>query len=439
MFTRFKGSKAFLEEINEWLEEKIIDENQAQILIDRYELDGDAPWYLRTSFMLRGLAIALVLGGFLLIISTNWNNLPFVARMLTGILPFLFTCYLSYKYIQEEDKDAAELSLFAASILFGINIFLQAQIFHISSYFPDGFLWWLIGALPVAVYMRSHLLGVVLQFIFIAWISLEVSNLHFNWLAPLLLGAFLYLMYLKANQVATVVHLFVIYFFYTYVSICIDYNWQAEPSRFIDQFYYFFHVPSLVSFGLFFMSLFLLIQQSYSEKFRSRVFGLISFVIAFCFYIFTFEYAISPRLLYGPFVLLALAVILIIYKKESLDFNLLLSLGAVLAIFLAKIILMLVYEGGRRDFWYDHPEYSFFILILMNALFLAFAIAKIYYGIQYRVKGQFMMGIFYVIALALARYVSLFGDYITTAIIFIACGVGIYFLNNLWNQRYAAQ
>jgi hypothetical protein len=77
------------------------------------------------------------------------------------------------------------------------------------------------------------------------------------------------------------------------------------------------------------------------------------------------------------------------------------------------------------------------LFYLNNALFFGFCVWKIYDGIAQRHKWAFMSGVFYIIVILLTRYFSLFEDFLTSGVLFIACSILLLFINRLWNQKYA--
>ena len=187
-------------EIKSWVEEGIISPEQAASLHQKYELTGTVPWYRKSSFIITAVALILVGMGLVLLISENWHRFNIPLRSAIGLLP-LFLAYGTGFYLLQKDRyKEAELAFFFGSIVFGINIFLQAQIFHIDNYFPDGFKWWLIGAIPIALYFRGNLHNFLLQFLFFAWTKELLEYEHFSWWGPLLFLPILYLWYLKPNR-----------------------------------------------------------------------------------------------------------------------------------------------------------------------------------------------------------------------------------------------
>lgn len=439
MLAGFKRSQAFKKEIKVWVDDKIITEEQAHLLAQRYELDKDAPWYYQSNFILGGVATVLVLMGFILIISYNWDELPIWGRMLSGLVPLFFSYGMAFYFLNRLQKDAAELAMFAGSVLFGINIFLQAQIFNLSSYYPDGFLWWLIGALPAAIYLRSHLLGVVLQVIYLTWLILQLQNIQFSWLSPVFMAGFLYLLYKKPSWLAVVLHFVVIFYFLGNIST----YFEPRPydNRWFDASYRIFSLSYLSSYGLLFLLLLGKIGHDYNEKFRNRFTNLISFGIITFFFIYTFRESINAwGFMISPYIFYIVALMILIPNFNKIVPEVKFSAIIVLLILSVKLLFYISFpenaEGVRPP---NALDWQIFVSVLMNILFFTFCIGSIYIGITIRNKGLFMQGIFWLLVLALARYLDLFNDYLTSAVIFILCGLAIYFVNYLWNKNYATR
>ncbi|TAE00639.1 MAG: hypothetical protein EAZ97_05255, partial [Bacteroidetes bacterium] len=57
-------------------------------------------------------------------------------------------------------------------------------------------------------------------------------------------------------------------------------------------------------------------------------------------------------------------------------------------------------------------------------------------GVTRQDKGGFMWGVAYLIVWAIGKYIYLVNDYLTSAFMMMALGVGTYFINKLWDKRY---
>jgi len=440
MFFNLKGSAEFRDEIESWVKEGIINSDQSQKLSQKYELPqvGEAPpFYKDSSFVLKAVAILIGVAGLMLVIAQNWDDLPIVVRMLTGLLP-LFAAYIwGFLKLRQNDEQTAELAFLLSSLLFGVNIMLQAQIFHISSYFPNGVLWWILGTMPLMIYFRSKIIAIIYQGLFILWISLQMEYMQFSIWSPVLLFLFGYILYQKPN-----VLLLIVFFVGLYLGIMngISAIYQQAFYRITHEAYYIFGL----SYLLLFLGVFEFLKEGYSATIQRRLQNLVRFTFIFILFLFTFKDVIeeithpySNHYLYlrtdinyvvigiMAFVCIAVYIYSIFIKHKKINFKTVFPL--VLLILLS--IPLLIYT----------LEYDVVLTIFYNVVLLGLSIWKIYEGIQHREKGDFMTGIFYLLVLALARYFDLFENYVITGVLFIVLGIGLYFINNFWNKKFSKQ
>ena len=66
--------------------------------------------------------------------------------------------------------------MFAGAAWFGANVFLVAQIYHLSTDNPDLLIWWFIGVLPLAYIARSKAITVMAVGIFVVGISWKAAS-----------------------------------------------------------------------------------------------------------------------------------------------------------------------------------------------------------------------------------------------------------------------
>jgi len=418
MIFNFKGSMRLKQEIQTWVDENIITLAQAEQLYARYGLRGEVPWYRRSGFILKGLALLLTGMGVLLIISENWHRFNVPTRMAFGLVP-LFAAYgLGFRFLYAKKRDAAELALFFAGIMFGVNIFLQAQIFHISAYYPNGLLWWIIGTLPVALYFRSSLHHILVQFLYFSWMTRQLEYSQFSPWAPLLFAGMLYLLYLKPNKLvllATILN--------SYLLIYNLNNFLAHDA--FEAFWLIF-----VSATLLILLLLQLLKSAYDEKFLEKIYRAGGLAILFIFYLHTFEevaraYAGNHASIVG-FGLLALLAVFWIKLEKSPEFMGLLPVAGIL---LTLHLTGVFYNGDKEPF-------GTVAIIITNLLFFGYALWHIGYGIRRQAKRFFMTGVLMVVVLAVSRYLDLFDNYILTAVVFILSGLFVYFINQYWDRRY---
>jgi uncharacterized membrane protein len=419
MALNWKGSHHLKREIAGWVEEKIITEEQAAVLRRKYELDREAPWYLRSGFILKAVAAVLVGSGLFLLISENWHHFPLLVRFSFGMVPLLVLYALGFRFASRHHRNAAELTFFLASIVFGLNIFLQAQIFHLSSYYPNGVLWWIIGALPVALYFRSSLHNYLVQGLFALWLALQLQYDQFSLWAPVLFAGMAYLALLHANP-----YQFALLLLNTYLLVFSLHGFvysDSEPDpvllfgsltlllvHLLPRLIHFFpKVPLPLFTGL---GLFVLFALGYLTSFDDFLHDLIRRDVSAFTYLFF------------------LAALLLAWRQrpEPLRYWVTGLMG----------LLIAVHAGGQYGVG-EEDGYAKAAALLMNLFLLAHIAWRIWYGLQHQLKPYFMGGVFLLLLLAGSRYLDFFDNYLVAAAIFMACGLLLLFVNHFWNKRYA--
>ncbi len=419
MWFNFKHSRQLKAEIESWRQENLISGEQAEQLIRRYELDVAPPWYRRTDFILRALALLLAALGLLLIISQNWHRLPIPARSAIGLAPLLVSYLLGWIFLRRGQKESAELSFFMASLLFGVNIFLQAQIFHISAYYPDGILWWIIGSLPFAILLNSRLHHGLTEVLFLFWISQQLDYHQYAMSGPLLILTLLILLWRSANPL-----LLILFCLNTFLLLL-----NLDQTFFPENTFRFWSL--FAAYSLFAARFLPLWKKQLRSQFLNRLADLFSWLIILTMFLAAFDG--FNTVLYGkPIPWLALGVYaaaIIISGGEQRKYSLAIAAlcGSFLAIHLA---------GSMIDI--EPARFAGATAILANLILLAFAVFQISTGIRLEEKKHFMGGVFIIVLLAFARYLDFLDNYLLTGLTFIAASAFIYGLNQYWNKRYGS-
>ncbi|HAV42869.1 TPA: hypothetical protein DCX15_02495 [bacterium] len=144
-------------ELNTWLKERIITEEQAEKIKQKYEIPEEKG--LVPSKFIAAISIigAVLLGaGIILLIASNWQKIPKVAKlsMLFGAIFLVNHFGYHLTYLRNYPKTGRGL-LFLGSLLFGAGIWLVAQIYHITSRYHNGILFWSLGIFPVALLLKE--------------------------------------------------------------------------------------------------------------------------------------------------------------------------------------------------------------------------------------------------------------------------------------------
>ncbi|HQU73284.1 MAG TPA: DUF2157 domain-containing protein [Calditrichia bacterium] len=406
----------FREEIEAWVKEGIITPEQAQLLINRYHLDDDPPWYRQSGFILKALAILLAGMALLLVISQNWHHLSLFARSAVGLIPLLTAYAIGLFYFLRGEEDSAELALFFAGIALGANIFLQAQIYHISAYFPDGILWWMIGLFPVAWLFRSRLhLGGIL-FLFLIWISQQLQFHQLSYLGLVLFAGLLYLVRQLPHRILLTAMLA------STVMVLWNLDWHLNGRTQSD----WILMSVLFAGGL--SALLEFVKDPYPEDFIARLRqGALVFLLMILLGL-TFEADIRTD---SPFPLLptlmGLSAIGLSFRGRTSEQQK--WIGGLTAVIWTFAIV-----------WHfsPHRETSIALQTIANILFLGIGASWVYFGLQKGVKKTFMGGIILLAILAVARYFDLISNYLVTAALMIFFSLLIYAANRYWDKRYAS-
>ncbi|MFN7930784.1 MAG: DUF2157 domain-containing protein [Blastocatellia bacterium] len=194
------------QEIPAWLQEGIVTEEAAQHLFARYELDKlkqeSTGLVAAVIFTLGGLLLG---GGLLSFVAANWEEIPTLAKvvlLLVTLLAFHGVGYWLWHY--KGWPRLGHALVFTGSLVFGANIGLMAQIFHISGEWYGLFGAWALGALVMAYAARSWITGLLALMTALLWYG-GISDAHpsaATALIPLVIaGAFLPLAWWLGSRV----------------------------------------------------------------------------------------------------------------------------------------------------------------------------------------------------------------------------------------------
>ncbi len=184
MLNRF--AKRLKSELPHWVDQGWVTPAGAQSIeehvADRSGGDG---------FLVRALAIlgVLLLGsGVFTFFAANWSELAKLTK-LGLLLGGLWVCYGTAGRLlaRGEYQKTAHALLLLGVLLFGANVMLVAQIYHIDAHYPNGVLLWAIGGLVTAWLLPSQSALVAAIALLILWTGMEsqgFGQVHL-WFLPL--------------------------------------------------------------------------------------------------------------------------------------------------------------------------------------------------------------------------------------------------------------
>jgi uncharacterized membrane protein len=181
----------------------LITDEQGQNIIEHFKLKEDNGKFLT---IISFVGAVLVVCGIILLIASNWQEIPHGVKIAAGLLLMLGAHGGGWhlREVRRKYRKTGEALQLIGSCLFLANIALVGQIYHISTRAPNAFLlWWLgIAMLPWLLHSKAQHLLVLLAFGL--WFSLELNE-RGGWIYfgqdeyQLLLYALLGLIYLGAG------------------------------------------------------------------------------------------------------------------------------------------------------------------------------------------------------------------------------------------------
>ena len=153
---RARFVKELEKDVPEWIARGFLSEQGGRDLLayERSRAEGGMP-YFTLALSVMG---ALLLGsGVITFFAANWGWLPKLAK-LAILFGAMWGAYAVAAYLlgRGNTPRLGDALLLLAVILFGANIMLIAQIYHIAAHYPDGVLTWAAGALIAAYLTRSQ-------------------------------------------------------------------------------------------------------------------------------------------------------------------------------------------------------------------------------------------------------------------------------------------
>jgi len=169
------------QEIETWLREGLISQEQKTKILSRYKLISEVekkagPGKLITTITILG---SILIGiGVILFIAANWSEIPRWGKLFIIFSSMLISYGLGF-YLRYEKANYPKVGaslIFLGSLLFGAGIFLIAQIYHIQAHYPNGPLLWGLGVLPLAYLLRLKTILSLAVIDLLIWLGLESSS-----------------------------------------------------------------------------------------------------------------------------------------------------------------------------------------------------------------------------------------------------------------------
>ncbi|HYG57921.1 MAG TPA: DUF2157 domain-containing protein, partial [Symbiobacteriaceae bacterium] len=171
-----------------WVQQGVIDDAQRASILALYPGTG-VSGRDRTILIFTILGSLLLGAGVILFLAANWPKIPAMVKVGT-VMASVVAAYSAGYYLQFRRGDypwVGQSLILLGGLLYGAGIWLVAQIFHLQSHWPTGFLLWGAGLLPVVFATGSIPVLYLGTAVMLIWnVGEQTSTLSYNLLFPLL-------------------------------------------------------------------------------------------------------------------------------------------------------------------------------------------------------------------------------------------------------------
>ncbi|MFZ0035053.1 MAG: DUF2157 domain-containing protein [Sedimentisphaerales bacterium] len=414
------------QELQIWQADGIITPDQSAAINQRYLLDQTGKE--SRNIVLSAIYIIgaiLVAAGVISFVAANWNKITPSVKI-TVIISFMLACHLSGFYLWKISGKSPRLGhalISLGTLVFGANIGLLAQIFHIKADFYNGMYAWAIGAVIMAYALESVpnvIIAIVVSFVaFVYW---DTENAHHFCYYPFVAAAvFLPFAY---------IHRSVITFIFSLLAVGISVIVFAVSGG--DELSVF--SLTVAGVGLLYFACGLLSARTKNFKsFAAPVIVIAVSLAAVNAYMLSFK-ELAREVEFGsikaePWTILVAAVYVIAALMWIYAFKSMLSarrLRPISISMLASTILMLagiIIKISPHGCLADNDCFS--LIITANLACLALCVGLIVNSYRAEDRGIFWAGIFFTALIITSRFLEYDTDLLLKAAVFTACGVGL--------------
>ncbi len=414
MSTKFRA--ALRNELAIWVQKGLVTDEAAKQLSNAYELDNLKHESTRllsaVIFTIGGLLLG---GGLISFVAANWELIPTPIK-----LALLFSALLSLHTIgfwlwhSKNWRRLGHALIFTGCLVFGANIGLIAQIFHISSNWYGGFGAWALGSLVMAWAIRSWIIGVLaLGTSFIWFIGFQSDHAQSAQTYPLILViAVLPLAWIIRSRVLYAATLLVIM-----IAACVLAGYHGSATQLLF---------TMAAAGMFMWTLGELHRTSEQRmEFANITGGLGLALLALTAYVWSFNalwdgFRFGPMQSWWAFLFFSHSIACsFLMGGRAKQTQRLLTAGVLLAggILCANSLLSAATANESNG------EFLFTLTTNMAALILAAIIIGV--GLIDERRLAFWLGSLYLVLLILSRFLEYETSLLVKSAAFLACGVTV--------------
>ncbi len=238
--------KSLQKELPEWQKQGWVTERSSVAILEH--VGATESQFNLLAFGLAILGVLLLGSGIITYFAANWTEMSKLTKLIL-LFGAMYAAFAAAGYFLNPEKtpQLGQALLVLGLIIFGANIMLIAQIYHIDEHYPNGVLFWTLGGLFIAYLMKSHAVLVITIALSILWTSLEsfgFNHIHYWYLAVWL--AFLPLIYYQRWKLALHLALIALIVWCIYSFFGIDYRASQHDQIYLIQVYFVLYLSLLV-------------------------------------------------------------------------------------------------------------------------------------------------------------------------------------------------
>ncbi len=173
--------KQLRRELPAWVERGWIVPGSEQAILDYTASKRHSEGFL--SYALAILGVLLLGSGIITFFAANWDEMSKLAKLIVLFGSLWLSYGVADQLLQRESyPKTGQALLLLGVILFGANIMLIAQIYHIDSHYPNGVMLWALGGLLTAFLLPSHAAIIAALALATLWTGMEALDFdHIHW------------------------------------------------------------------------------------------------------------------------------------------------------------------------------------------------------------------------------------------------------------------
>lgn len=411
-------------EIQMWRQENLISENQAQTLLNRYPEPVASNLGL---ILFAGFGAVIVGLGIILLLAYNWQALPRGIKLALILGSIAAAQGVGITLFRKSQRPAlGEAISLLGTMLFGAGIWLIAQVYHIDEHYPNGLLFWALGAMALAWTLPSLSQATLAAVLVTTWCGMEAFDFNRPMhAAPLIMAGWICLLAFKQkSRFLLILSLAALFLCLLFVLVGTPGHTHAHGGLIVS---------SLLNFGIALIALAWLFPRFRYFESAAPILGFYGRLFALgLLYLLTFpniaddllrsswnQAALSIKLYQVVFLALAIALWFRIGRDAHRRLGAQIPLDQWIYPLTATVVaLHAILPNADWDEW--------LLAVPFNLALLALIVALMTRGCRQGRLGSTVAGAGLLLLLTFSRYFDLFESLLVRGLLFILIGVAIF-------------